>query len=174
MADITTPLQEARVTTVTDGDNRALLVKLLSTLPVSVVGSPAVTVAPTPIPDPVTLLASASRTSTTNSADVINTIYKGVLVWLNVTVVPGIQTITPAIQVKDPVSGGYATIVAPAAGIVGTGLYLLSAYPSAGNLLAGLTAFFSNTVYLPQTWRVSITHSGAGGFSYSVAYQFLP
>lgn len=103
-----------------------------------------------------TALASAVRNATTASADITN--YNGSqgIFFLNITAVPGVQTITLQLQAKDPVSGGYVTIASGGALAV-TGLTILSL-----GIIAGI---------LPRTFRVNIVHSGAGNFTYSVGYN---
>jgi hypothetical protein len=102
------------------------------------------------------VLASAVRNASTNSADITNYNGSNVLIILNITAVPGVDTITPKIQAKDPVSGSYVTLV--------TG----TAQAANGAFFTSLPAALLGC--LSRTWRVNITHSGAGNFTYSVGY----
>jgi hypothetical protein len=100
-----------------------------------------------------TILASAVRSASNNSADFTNYNSTRLFAFLNITAVPGADTITVAIQSKDPVSGNYATTLSGTAqGAVG-----LSVIPT--------TAI---GVIVPRTFRVLVSHSGAGNFTYSI------
>jgi len=100
------------------------------------------------------ILASAVRNATTVSADFIN--YNGavVTVFLNVTAVPGVDTINASVEVKDPVSGAYVTINTGGA----TAAIVTQLLQPGGGL----------SVKCTRTFRIKITHSGAGNFTYSV------
>lgn len=110
----------------------------------------------------VSLFASAVRAATQNGADQANLNHRGVSVTVDVTVVPGIDTVTPKIQGKDEASGKYYDIVVGAA-IVAVSTVVLRVYP-------GLTAVANLTVndVLPRVWRVVVTHSAGSNFTYSV------
>lgn len=114
-----------------------------------------------------TVLASAVRAATNNSADQKNLNYRGLHLIIDVTAVPGVDTVTFTIQGKDPLSGKYYTILASAA-IAAAGTTVLKVYP-------GLTAA-ANAVandVLPEDWRVAVTHSAASNFTYSVGAQLV-
>lgn len=118
-------------------------------------------------------LASAARAVTTASADIINYNGRSFVGFLNVTIVPGVDTINARVQFKDPISNGY--IDSPLIGAVGafnvqtvstaaTGLFLFQS----GQINNG---FLSST--LPRTFRILVTHSAAGNFTYSVGYSIM-
>lgn len=115
----------------------------------------------------VTALGSAARTATTNSADMTNDAGRGLDLTFDITAVPGVQTVTLTIQGKDPASGKYYTLLAGAAQSA-TGTLRMRVYP-------GLTAAANVDANgsLPKTWRVSVAHSGAGSFTYSVGGSVL-
>ena len=115
----------------------------------------------------VTLLASAVRAAANTSADQENWDAKGVVIVLDITSVPTTDTITLTIQGKDPASGKYYTILAGAAQVAAATV-VMRVYP-------GLTAI-SNLTFgdaLPNHWRVSIAHSAASNFTYSVGASYL-
>lgn len=112
-------------------------------------------------------VARAPGAAMLNSDDQLNEHCKGLHLTIDMTAVPGVQTVTFTIQGKDPISGKYYTILASAA-IVAVSTVVLRVYPSlvaAANLVA-------NDV-LPRSWRVTATHSGAGSFTYSVAASLV-
>lgn len=117
-----------------------------------------------------TVLASAVRSATNNSADSINRNARGLYIVFDITAVPGVQTVTLTVTGKDPVSGKYITLLTGAAEVaVATKTYLV--YPGAGAAANGVNVV--NGFPLPRTWRVTITHSGAGNFTYSVGAMLI-
>jgi hypothetical protein len=114
-----------------------------------------------------TLLASAARTTTTNSADQTNHNGRGVLVFVNVTAVTSSPSVTVAIQEKDPISGTYTAILTSAA-ITGPGHTVLAVYPGV-TVAANVAASHP----LPRTWRVAVTHGNADSITYSVGYALI-
>jgi hypothetical protein len=117
-----------------------------------------------------TLLASALRTTTTQSPDQTNTNARGVQVTLNVTV--GVTlSLTLTIQAKDPVSGTYYDLNAAPTAVTGTGLTVYSLYPGVGAASGGVTQRTSAAV--PKTWRVNVTHGNANNATYSVGYALI-
>lgn len=120
------------------------------------------------LPEQTTLLSSSARTSTTTSADVVKGVaYRGIHVILNVTVVPGIDTLTPKIQGKSAGGTYYDMLVGNAAAT--TGVTVLKIVPAA---VAIASAVASDA--MPDVWRVIITHSSITSFTYSVDYNTLP
>ncbi len=115
----------------------------------------------------IVILASAARTATNNSRDIVNSYGRGVVVFCNVGAAPGIDTVTLTIKGKGPISGLYYTILTSAA-LVATGLVVLRVYP-------GLVAAANLTVndVLPKTFAVTVTHSAGGSFTYSVAANII-
>jgi hypothetical protein len=114
-----------------------------------------------------TLLASAVRSASSNTADQKNRNCRGLQLIIDVTAVPTVDTVTFTIKGKDPVSGKYYTLLASSA-IVAVSTVTLRVYP-------GLTAAANLVVsdVLPLDWRVEITHSAATNFTYSVGAQLI-
>lgn len=114
----------------------------------------------------VTGLASAARTTTTNSGDLTNYNGKGLHVVVDVTSA-GTGSITITIQGKDAVSGQYYTLLAGAAiTTVSTNVYRV--YPG---LTASANAVASDI--LPRTYRLLITHNNANSITYSVGASVI-
>lgn len=124
----------------------------------------------------VTLLASAARTATTNSADQNNvdenTNVRGVLVTLDVTAATATPTITLKIQAKDPASGKYEDLLSASAGVTATGTHSYLVYPGAGTASGDVTQVAGFP--LPATWRVSVVHSDSDSITYTVGAMLLP
>lgn len=116
-----------------------------------------------------TLLASAARTTTTNSADVTNTSTRGAHIVVTVTAyVSGIWT--PIVQGKDPVSGNYYNI-ATGPTITGTGTYIMKVYPG---LMSQTEADVLNgqvfNDFLPRTWRLQMLGASTPSATFSAGY----
>lgn len=108
-----------------------------------------------------TILASAARTATTNSTDIVKTTERAITIVLNVTVVPGVETLTAKVQGKDNLGNYYDIVVGTAS--AATGIVLLKVglgVASAANVAIG--------DMVPDIYRVVITHSAAGSFTYTV------
>ena len=110
-----------------------------------------------------TLLASAARTATLNSADFTNYNAKGLHVVINVTAIAATPSIVPFIQGKDPISGTYYDIL-EGLPITTTGINIIKVYP-------GISAVVnvSASDLLPRTYRVRVEHGDADSITYSVA-----
>lgn len=110
-----------------------------------------------------TILASAARTATVNSADFTNYNAKGLHVIVNVSALTATPSITPIIQGKDPISGTYYDIL-EGLPITTTGINILKVYP-------GISAFVNQSAsdILPRTYRVRVTHADTDSITYSVA-----
>ena len=115
----------------------------------------------------IVLLNSAVRAATLNGVDRLNRSARGIALIVDVTVVPGVDTVTPKIQGKDPASGKYYDILVGAA-IVAVSTVVLRVYP-------GLIAAANLTVsdILPRDWRLVMTHSAGSNFTYSVGGQLI-
>lgn len=114
-----------------------------------------------------TLLASAARTASANSADQVNYNGCGVRVSIDVTALTGVPSITVAIKTKDSASGVYTTALASAA-ITAIGHTELTVYPG-----LPATANVSANAILSRTWRVEAAHSTADSITYSVSADTL-
>lgn len=112
-----------------------------------------------------TLLTSAVRTATVTGTDVANDIYSCLTVILDITVAPGGDTLTIAIQGKDVASGKYYTIL--------TGAAVTAAATTTYKVCPGMTAAanVSASDMVPAIWRVNVTHSAGTSFTYSVGYN---
>lgn len=117
-----------------------------------------------------TVLASAVRAASNQSADFTNMNARGVSIILNITAVPGVQTITLNVEAKDTLAGVYQTLAFSSA-ISATGVHIVQVFPGAVETGA-LTNLYVQGVPLPRTWRVNMTHSGGGNFTYSVTAQY--
>lgn len=112
-----------------------------------------------------TLLGSAARTTTTDSADVNNTSYRGAHIVINVTSYTSGQW-TPVVQGKDPISGNYYTILTGPT-ISATGTTVIKVYP--GLMAQSADDPIAND-FLPRTWRVRMSGGATPSATYSVGY----
>lgn len=114
-----------------------------------------------------TILASAARTASVDSADQTNYNGKGLHLVIDVTAITATPSITVTIQGKDPLSGKYYTILAAAA-ITGVSTVILKVYPAL-TAAANLTA----SDILPRTWRVSVVNADADSITYSIGASLI-
>lgn len=109
-----------------------------------------------------TVIASAARTATNNSADISNFNCRGAHIVVDVTAAAIGASVVFAVQGKDAVSGKYFTLLTALA-VTGTGTTALAVYP-------GITA--ANNVAASQVlsryFRVTATHATADSITYSV------
>lgn len=110
---------------------------------------------------------SVSRTASPNADQQANRFYRGVDIIIDITAVPGGDTVTFNVEGLDPASGKWYSILSSTA-LVGIGTTVLRIYPS---LTAAANAT-ANSV-LPCAWRVRPSHSGSGAFVYSVGANLM-
>lgn len=115
-----------------------------------------------------TVLASAVRAANNDSGEQGNNACRGVDVVIDMTVVPGVNTVTFTVEGKDAASGKWYPLLVSAA-LVATGTVVLHIYPG-----ATVTANLSANANLPRSWRVRAVHSAATNFTYSVGANLLP
>lgn len=115
----------------------------------------------------VTLLASAARTASNNTADQSNNSYRGLHVIIDVTAVSATPSVVATIQGKDEVSGVYYDLLVATA-ITATGTTVLKVYPGIAAAAGGAASDV-----LPSTWRVKLTHADSDSITYSVAAQLV-
>lgn len=105
--------------------------------------------------DNILLQTLTAASANGNSADQLNVSGRGVKIATNVTAISGAAaTLTVSIQVKDPVSGSYFTVLT-GAGITTVSTQLLTLYPG-----IAVTANVSASDVLTRTWRVLFTITG--------------
>lgn len=109
-----------------------------------------------------TVLASAARTSTTNSPDISNFNGRGAHFIIDVTAVTSTPSTTFTVQGKDAVSGKYFPLLVSAA-IATVSTTVLSVYPG-----ITATANVSAAIMLSRYFRVVATHGNANSMTYSV------
>lgn len=118
-------------------------------------------------PVEVTLLASAARTATVNTADQTNYGFRGLHVIIDATAASLTPSVVFTIQGKDSLSGKYYTILASAA-VTGISTTILRVFPGA-TASANVTA----NDQLPTTWRVNCVHADTDSITYSVGASYL-
>ena len=109
-----------------------------------------------------TILASAARTATTNSADFTNYNARGAHFIVDVSAIAATPSITVTIQGKDPISSNYYDILVSSA-LTATGTTILKVYPGIGQVANGAASDI-----LPRTFRVSVAHADTDSITYSV------
>lgn len=114
-----------------------------------------------------TIFTSSARTATTTSPDFTLGHAGFGRFTIDVTVVPGVDTVTLSVQGLDRASGKYITHLATTA-ISATGTTQLEIGPS-----IAAAANVSANKLLPETFRVVVTHSAATSFTYTVGAEYV-
>jgi hypothetical protein len=91
----------------------------------------------------------------------------GCIAVLNVTAVPGVDTVTLIIEGKDPASGTYYPVLTAAARVA-SGQDVLQVQPG-----GAVTANVSANASLPDTYRARVIHSAGTAFTYSLSITEL-
>ena len=117
-----------------------------------------------------TAFVSAAYTATQNSGDLTNHNYRYLTIYVDATVEADTASVTPSVQIKDPVGGGYFTIWTAAAAIEAIGD---TAYQLGPGLLASVDGDYTDTenVVIPRTFRIVMTHADTDALTYSVTYS---
>jgi len=123
-----------------------------------------------------TVLPSAARTASGNSADQTNYNARGVIVFVNVTAVSGSfaagEGLRVEIQGKDPTSGTYFTLVTATPARTTPGVETILVYPGATDVDGQIKV--QNDIPLPRTWRISYTITGTNpSFTFSVGAMYI-
>lgn len=121
----------------------------------------------------VTLLSSSARTASTQSLMQDNAGWAHAIIIVDVTVGAAAETLTPQVEAYIPTSDTWEPITAFAAtatGYTGEKVYIIG--PGVVE-----TAAISDQevagVPIPVKWRVNITHSSTGSWTYSVVVHLI-
>lgn len=120
----------------------------------------------TPINRSMTLLASASRTTTQTSANLDNSTGNTIHLILDMTVV-GTGSVTVTIDGYDRISGKYYNLLTGAAVTTNS----TNVYKVGPGLTAAANAAAND--YLPRYFRVVVTANNANAATYSVGYNLM-
>lgn len=115
-----------------------------------------------------TLLASAARTATVTGGTKSNLNGTCLTAHLNITAVPGVDTVLLQLQEQDPISGVWVTLAATLAQVA-TGLVILKVGVGISAIAAAANIVVVNQK-LPYSWRLNVVHSAATSFIYSLGY----
>lgn len=116
------------------------------------------------------LLASGVHSTTYVTADIANPGYRGAIFILNVTAVPGTDTVNFVVDYKDPASGTYINLTSTGAKSA-TGVYTILIYPGAIDTVPVFSA--KEMVPLMATYRIRVVHSAGTSFTYSIGAIYL-
>jgi hypothetical protein len=122
------------------------------------------------------LLASATRSITVISPDQTNHNNDGVIITLSITANPGgAETLLLQLQLTDPItgSGSYGTIASMTATAAVNQIYRLIIHPGASTAPETATNNKAYALPVPRTFKVAVGASGAGSWTYSVAYSLM-
>jgi len=124
-----------------------------------------------------TVLASAARTSTTTSSSQTSFNARSMIINMDVTAAPTVETLTLAVQMNMSTSSTNIEMVVTSAD-ADTGAHLIIIDPSGGadTLTDGGSAVqqqIRRDLPVPKSWRVVVTHSASGEFTYSVGVDYI-
>ncbi len=123
----------------------------------------------------VTALASVARITTTASSSLTNYNHSGMVLFLDVTGRSGTTSLTPNIQIQDPVGNEWLTIWTAAAVISSSNTSLVYSFsPYSANTDTASLYTEEVELVLPRTWRVAVTHSDSVTVTYSIAASMIP
>lgn len=119
----------------------------------------------------ITVLATASRTDDTNSADLTNYNHRGVIITLNVTTDPGSgETLQLIVEHKDGEASVYEVLLDDGAQAT-PGTRSVIIYP--GTAGSGNDITSTSGYPLGRTWRVRVVHSASGTWAYTVGASMI-
>jgi hypothetical protein len=123
-----------------------------------------------------TALASAARTSSTSSNDIICQGYSGIGIWINCTVAGAAGGLTLYLQSQDPVSGNWVLsyVASSAISTVRTTSVFLGRGISQGNNISLPTGQGDRGILLPESIRIYVSAATADSYTYSVGYELIP
>lgn len=121
-----------------------------------------------------TILASASVSANRTSADITNSNYRRMIMYLNISVEPGDFnfSMSPTVQVKDPVSGNYQTIWTSDT-VINSGGTGLRSYYFGDNASGGSFNEVMPFGIPGGTFRFVIQWNGGAATTYSVAIAMM-
>lgn len=90
----------------------------------------------------------------------------GLAAYLNVTVVPGVDTVQLVLEEQDPVSGVWSQVCATTA-TAATGMVRMKVKPAIIAVAATVTGITVQDV-MPGIWRLRVVHSAGTNFTYSL------
>lgn len=120
-----------------------------------------------------TLLASATRTSSTISATQTNYNARGVILFLNVTAASGTGGLQTTLFYVDPISiSGSGTVSALPTAVTTvterTYVFYPTTFSGTGSAIAQTTG-----IPVPRAWYASVTHGDASNYTYSLGYAYI-
>ena len=96
----------------------------------------------------------------------INPEASGLIAYLNVTAVPGVDAVQLVLEEQDPASGVWSTVAASTATAV-TGMVKLKLKAAVTAVAASVAGVVVQDV-LPAIWRLRVVHSAGSNFTYSL------
>lgn len=114
-----------------------------------------------------TVLTSAARTASVDSADLVNYNARGGVFVIDVTALAATPSLVFTIQGKSSLGSDYYTILASAA-IIATGVTVLRVYPG-----MTVSATLAVSDVLPRIFRVSVAAGNADSITYSISVNLI-
>ena len=117
------------------------------------------------------LLPSAARTAVTSSDTINNDCYRGLVLYLNITVSGGTGGLTPILTATDPVSGVTSNVATIGTAKISDGMYVYTIYPAA-SLNASSGGVLASP--LPANFAIKISPGDGSSYTYSLSADLIP
>lgn len=123
----------------------------------------------------VTVLAVSARVTSTNSSAVINYNHSGMALFVDLSARAGTTTLTPTIQIQEPISSTWVSIWTAAAPINSSDTTVVYSFHP-GNPGTDAASLYTEEVeiVLPRTWRMSMEHLDTDSVTYQVSASMVP
>jgi hypothetical protein len=125
------------------------------------------------VPNPlITVLPSAARTANANSATFTQQGYKGIRIWLTISVASGTGGLQVVLRQKNPIDGAMVEINSGGTAITTAVTRVYDLFPGAG----AAAGFVQESLgrQLGQVFDVQVKHGDASSYTYEVRVELLP
>jgi len=119
------------------------------------------------------ILASAARTATIISSTFTNFNARSMIVELNITAAPTVETLTFAVQYRSPVATTDFLTYGATSADADTGKHIVIIDPSGGADVPNAQQTVRSDIPAGQSYRVVVTHSASGSWTYSVGVTYF-
>ena len=118
------------------------------------------------------VLSSAARTATNNSATFTQTGYRGIRIWLTVTVASGTAGLKVPLRQKNLIDGNMYEVNAGGSLVTTAVTRVYDFFPNVGAAAGSVQESLGRA--LSQQFDIQLTHRDATSYTYSVQAELLP
>lgn len=121
-----------------------------------------------------TALASAARTTTTITTDIVCSGYRGIIVYLDVTAASGTGGLTLRLFGVNPITSTVATSASVTTAATTTGMRIYHFGPGVAAVNGASVAWGAAGVQLGAEFQIQVLHGDASSYTYAVHYELIP